>query len=110
MVKTRQGWIGKEEVVKVWFDPKAVSYESMLDHAKANQGGRHVWDSRQGEESGFRLDGEQKYYLLQSPLRDLVLSETQASRVNASLKGNWQQYLAPSQLQRAEELLHPKKK
>ncbi|PCJ54847.1 MAG: hypothetical protein COA70_03925 [Planctomycetota bacterium] len=97
-------------MVKVWFDAKVLSHQSLLEKANATQGNRHVWDSRQAKEAGFRLDGEQKYYLLQSPLRNLALSETQASRVNASLKGDWRQYLSPSQLKRAEQLLHPKKK
>ena len=109
-MKTRQGWIGKEEVVKVWFDPKATTFGSLLNQTNTNPSSRHVWAPTEVANAAFRLDGEQKYYLLQSPLRDLALSEAQASRVNASLEGDWKQYLAPSQLRQAEQLLHPKKK
>jgi len=52
----------------------------------------------------LRMDKEQKYYLLQTPLKDLALSEAQACRVNASLDGDWKQYLSPSQVKQAELL------
>jgi hypothetical protein len=52
----------------------------------------------------LRMDKEQKYYLMQTPMKDLALSEAQACRVNASLDGNWKQYLSPSQLKQAELL------
>ena len=55
----------------------------------------------------IRLDKDQKYYLLQTPLKKLALSEAQASRVNASMDGNWKQFLSPIQRMQAEELLNP---
>lgn len=124
MVKTRQGWLESKEVVEVWYDPKVISYESLLGFADDNECARQVWTRNEKQQSvaqekvgdrsklfkdAIRLDKEQKYYLLQTPLKELALSEAQASRVNASLEGNWKQYLSPTQLKQAEELLKPKK-
>lgn len=122
VVRTRQGWIGKEEVVEVDYDPEVVTLESLIAFGRANGNARNLWvraSSQQEEameaygkrvplyEQPLRLDKEQKYYLLQSPLHALPMSETQACRVNATLEGDWRQYLTPAQLAEADALLQP---
>ena len=122
VVQTRQGWIGKEEVVEVDYDPKVVTLESLIAFGRANGNARNLWvrDASQQEEAKqaydkdvplyaaqLRLDKEQKYYLLQSPLRALGMSEAQACRVNATLEGDWRRWLTPEQVRRAEVLLQP---
>ena len=53
----------------------------------------------------LRLDKEQKYYLLQTPLAALPLSEAQACRVNASLQDEgFFAYLSPRQAKAAATL------
>jgi len=96
-MKTRQGWVGKDEVVQVWYDPKVISLPQLSTHAELRTA------------KTMRLDAQQKYYLLQSPLQELNLSEAQACRVNASLQGDWKQFLSPSQRLQADHLLKPKK-
>ena len=123
-MKTRQGWVDKNEVVEVWYDPKVLAYEELLAFADDNECARQVWTrtaaqlavatKRLGErarslQAAVRLDPEQKYYLLQTPLKALPMSEAQASRVNASLKGDWKQYLSPLQRQQAEKLMQAEK-
>ncbi len=113
MVKTRQAWIGKKEVVEVVYDPKVVKLEQLRAFAKRKE----FWFEPEATEAAgkkdrppLRMDKEQKYYLLQSALKKVPMSEAQACRVNASLKGNWKQYLSPSQLKQADLLLKPKEK
>lgn len=111
-MKTRQAWLGKKEVVEVFYDPKVVTRKQLEAFAKAKE----FWFEKEAtvgvadRSAPWRLDKEQKYYLLQSPLKDLPMSEAQACRVNASLDGDWKQYLTPAQWKRAQELLKPKKK
>ena len=111
MVQTRQAWIGKTEVVEVVFDPKVVTRKQLAAVAKRNE----FWHVPSSAEDGSRLplelrmDKEQKYYLLQTPLKGLPMSKAQACRVNASIKGDWKQYLSPSQLAKAVELSKPKR-
>lgn len=98
-MKTRQAWIGKEEVVEVWFDSEVLPLKRLNSFAKAKKF-RHLPRARQVE----RLDQEQKYYLLQTPLRDLPMSEAQACRVNAAINDDWKQWLSPTQLEKAAQL------
>jgi hypothetical protein len=97
VVKTRQAWIGNKEVVEVWYDPKVVTAKKLESFAKAKE----FWAE---QIVPLRMDKEQKYYLLQTPMKDLALSEAQACRVNASLDGDWKQYLSPSQILTADRL------
>lgn len=121
MVSTRQLWIGKEEAVEVHFDPKVVSFDQLLTHGTSKDCARKVWwqneahaaiaRERLGELAAptpikIRLDKEQKYYLLQTPLRELPMSEAQACRVNASLEGEaFFRYLSPRQAKAAATLI-----
>lgn len=99
-MKTRQAWIGKEEVVEVWYDPEVVDLKALKEFGKARKF-KHLPKADAVE----RLDAEQKYYLLQTPLRGLPMSEAQACRVNASLEGDWRRWLTPLQLEEAKRLL-----
>lgn len=120
MVKTRQGWIGGVEVVEVWYDPKTLPFAQLLAVAEKQDCARGVWSRSEAQQDvakakvgeraqlfsgAIRLDAEQKYYLRKSPLKDLPLSEAQACRVNANLKGDWQRYLSPWQRAQAKELM-----
>lgn len=121
MIKTRQSWIGKEEVVEVWFDPKRIGFAQLLEHGRTRECARNVWwrheshaeiarralgDKAAPAPKQMRLDKEQKYYLLQTPLAALPLSEAQACRVNASLADErFFRYLSPRQAKAAATLL-----
>lgn len=85
--------------MEVWFDPKVVALETLNEFAEREQF-RPMPKAKQVE----RLDKEQKYYLLGTPLRDLPMSEAQACRINATIDGNWEQWLTPAQLQQAARL------
>ena len=112
MVKTRQAWSGETEVVEVIFDPKVISRKKL--DAFATQ--KEFWVQKElpvqvsARTMALRMDKEQKYYLLQTQLKNVPMSEAQACRVNASLEGDWKQYLSPSQNKLATTLMKPKKK
>lgn len=98
-MKTRQAWIGKKEVVEVWFDPKVIKLRALNSFAKGKK-----FRPMPKAEAVERLDKEQKYYLIGTALRDLPMSEAQACRVNATIQGDWKQWLSPAQLREAERL------
>ena len=112
VVKTRQAWAGETEVVEVIYDPKVVTRKELDAFATKNE----FWVQNElplktsARAMELRMDKEQKYYLLQSPLKNLPMSEAQACRVNASLEGDWKQYLSPSQIKLATKLMKPKSK
>jgi hypothetical protein len=121
VTRTRQAWIGKEEVVEVWYDPKLLSFDKLLEHARTQDCARRVWtrtpaqaklakaalgELAEAAPASIRLDAEQKYYLLQTPLAQLALSEAQACRVNAQLEGEaFLRYLSPRQVKIAQHLI-----
>lgn len=110
-------------MVEVWYDPKVVRFDQVLAHGRATDCARKVWTRDEkhhaaaqavvGElalaapaQKDIRLDKEQKYYLLQTPLADLPLSEAQACRVNANLDGvAYEKWLSPAQRAHAKELM-----
>ncbi len=112
VVKTRQAWAGETEVVEVIYDPKVVTRKELDAFATKNE----FWVQNElplktsARAMELRMDKEQKYYLLQTPLKNLPMSEAQACRVNASLEGDWKQYLSPSQIKLATKLMKPKSK
>ena len=90
-------------MVEVWFDPKVLSFEQLLAHGESKECARKVWREKPKQ---FRLDKEQKYYLLQTPLARLPMSEAQACRVNASLAGDaYLKWLSPAQRANARKLI-----
>lgn len=116
--------MGSTEVVEVWFDPMVLPFADLLAKAEEKDCARGIWtrndqqlvharekvgERAQHFEGTIRLDAEQKYYLLQSPLKQLPLSEAQACRVNATLKKGWKAYLSPWQQSQAQALLEVEK-
>ncbi len=93
----------------------------MLEHARTKDCARRVWtrtpaqaklaqaalgDLVAAAPTSIRLDAEQKYYLLQTALAKLPLSEAQACRVNAQLEGEaFLRYLSPRQVKIAQRLI-----
>ncbi len=121
---TRPGFLLGKEVVEVDFDPERVSYEKLLEVAirrdcatiVATRTDQHqeLAAARVGKravrsDAPIRLDSEPKYYLHQSPLAELPMTEPQKMRVNATLRGNWRQWLSPRQVEQAEALLADQK-
>lgn len=98
-----------------------MSFEKLLDHARTKDCARRVWtrtpaqaklakaalgDLAMAAPASIRLDAEQKYYLLQTPLAKLPLSEAQACRVNAQLESEvFLRYLSPRQAKIASHLI-----
>ena len=117
---TRPGFLLGREVVEVDFDPKRVSYAELLEVAirrdcativatrtdqqqelAAAQVGKRAIRS----DAPIRPDHEPKFYLQRTPLDGVPMTELQKMRVNATLKGNWRQWLSPRQLEQADALL-----
>lgn len=100
-----------------------MSFKKLLEHARTKDCARRVWTRTPAQAklanaalgdlaapapapASIRLDAEQKYYLLQTPLAKLPLSEAQACRVNAQLNGEaYLRYLSPRQVKLARALL-----
>ncbi|MEM7199960.1 MAG: VPGUxxT family thioredoxin-like (seleno)protein, type 2 [Planctomycetota bacterium] len=113
VVGTEAGWLGGREVVRVTYDPKAVTYAALTRAAQQQRCARGAFADR-GQlddaravfgdgvrplRAGFRADAEPKYHLSRSPLRVVPMTELQAARVNAHLHdGDWRQFLTGSQL------------
>ena len=107
-------------MVEVWFDPKLLSFAQLLEHGRIKDCARRVWWRHESHAElakkalgelaapappALRLDKEQKYYLLQTPLAALPLSEAQACRVNASLQDEgFFRFLSPRQAKAAATL------
>ena len=113
-ISTLPGFVDKVEVVDVEFDPRLMSYESLLGEAKrldcASQVFTHgpeqqqaatklVGDAATPFAGKVRPDETPKYYLANSPYRHVPMTPTQASRVNAAigLKGQPNRFLSPRQ-------------
>lgn len=119
-MSTRPGFLLGEEVVEVEYDPRRIDYAQLLELAVERDCATIV-ATRDSEQHGLatarvgeravrtdeavRADGEPHYYLLKSKLSALPLTEAQATRVNASLEGDWRRWLSPRQLEQAEALL-----
>jgi len=114
VLMTRPGWLGPGEVVEVTFDPEVVTYASLLKHAKSKGCTDMVYtrtDEQQAHaaevvgkqakrsDEAIRVEGN-KYYLTQSALRAVPMTEAQASRIHASrAEGTWKRWLSPRQLE-----------
>ena len=115
---TRSGWRDGLEVVRVEYDPKAIAYSTLLDAAQKFECATAVFThtesqfkiakaqvgSRSKRVSGNMRDAkasDQKYQMLQTPLRYLPMTEMQATKVNSSIgtRANIEELLSPKQKQ-----------
>ena len=92
VVKTRAGWAEGKEVVQIEYNPKIIDKKSLDGIAKQNS-------CQISSANRIRDDREPKYYLSNSLLKHIPLSEVQASRINTLLAegGNYLQLLSPTQ-------------
>ena len=115
---TRSAWHGPLEVVTLKFDPAVVEYEKLVDAAQSFKCASKVFahsrtqlavaKEKVGNDAVALKDAsslrdakasDQKYYLIQTPLRHLPLSETQATKINSalSLQKPYESWLSPRQ-------------
>lgn len=92
VVKTRAGWSGGREVVQVQYNPNILSKKSLDKIAQQNS-------CQKLSETQIRDDRTPKYYLSNSDLQYVPLTELQASRINARLANgeNYLDLLSPTQ-------------
>ncbi|MDF1800093.1 MAG: hypothetical protein P1V81_13020 [Planctomycetota bacterium] len=109
---TRPGWLGPGEVVEVTFDPKVVSYASLLAHAKSKgctdmvytrtdeqqaHAAKVVGAKAKRSDAAIRIEGN-KYYLSTGPVGAVPMTEAQASRLHANLEPEaLERWLSPRQ-------------
>ena len=116
VVETRIGTMKGREVVEVTFDPRRVTYETLVKTAMEMKCADHVFtrtDAQQAvaaklaKDKAVRTDEEmkpekeQKHHLFATPYRFLPMTLIQASRVNAALAQNQDPalFLSPRQLE-----------
>lgn len=123
---TRSGWVDSLEVVTLKYDPRRVDYAKLVDTAQSFDCASKVFThspsqleiakKRVGKDAIELKDdsvvrdakaSDQKYYLLQTPLRHLPLSETQATKINSALKTRQpvEPWLSPRQAQLLRRIL-----
>lgn len=104
VVSTRSGWIDSLEVVTLKYDPGLVDYAKLVDTALSFECATRIFTHSPSQlelarkvvgKNAIALEDEssikdaqasdQKYYLIQTPLRHLPLSETQATKINSAL-------------------------
>jgi hypothetical protein len=117
VVSTRAGWLRKEEVVEVEFDPRVTSYAELLAKSRAVEKPSTVftYDAADQEVAKARLGdqavqtkesakdakaADRRYYLRRSPLWLVPMTDVQAVRTNALLaaKKDPGRVLSPRQL------------
>jgi hypothetical protein len=115
---TRAGWIGTHEVVQVTFDRREIRFEELLQKAKELQCTSRVYAHDRGQWEIARKDpdltvellseaesmrdaepADQRYFLRQTPLVWLPLTDYQATKVNAAVaaREDVQVWLSPRQ-------------
>lgn len=116
VVSTMPGFVGKDEVVEIGFNPKVVSFDALFDKAKSLKCADKVYartDAQQlfaakrlgsasvRTEEAIRPDREPKYYLLQTPYKSVPMTGLQAGRINAMIHAQEDPdvYLSPSQVE-----------
>lgn len=125
---TRSGWRGGLEVVQVKYDPNIIQYKTLLDAAQKFDCATAVFTHTEAQQqvakaqvgskakrvSGKMRDAkasDQKYQLLQTPLRHLPMTEMQATKVNSGLsRGKVEELLSPHQQQLLKYITQVEKK
>ncbi|MEE8171034.1 MAG: VPGUxxT family thioredoxin-like (seleno)protein, type 2 [Phycisphaerae bacterium] len=115
VVGTMPGFIDKLEVVEVEFDPARLSFDELLSRARQQDCASRVFARSDAQlaaargqvgqaavrsDDATRPDKQPKYYLAQTPLKHVPMTELQACRVNAALgrKSDPKPFLSPRQL------------
>ena len=108
---TTPGWLQGVEVVELEFDPKVVSYERLLAHARKRDCAIRVFTrtdahqmlaaaaiGKRAVRTADRIRGvrDNKYYASRSALKSLPMTPAQAARVNAKV-GGAARWLSPRQ-------------
>lgn len=116
VVESRIGTMKGREVVEVTFDPRRVSYETLVKKALEMKCADHVFTRSEAQQATaaklakdkavftneeIRYEKEQKHHLYATPYRFLPMTLIQASRVNAALAQNQDPapFLSPRQLE-----------
>lgn len=126
VISTQPGFIGKDEVVIVEFDPKIISYGELIKAGDKSQCANKVFtltdpqqaiakkiikDRAMGTQEKMRPDKEPKYYLSKTLLRFVPMTRMQFTKINAQLKSkNHLDLLSPRQIKVLEAVKkNPKK-
>ena len=78
VLSTEAGWVGGEEVVRVFYDPKQTDLNA-LDRFAQTEG------FRRSSGRSFRPDQQPQYYVAKSVFARLPLSPAQRTRINRSI-------------------------
>lgn len=115
VISTQSGFLKGHEVVEVEYDPRRLPYEKLVDQARRHDmagrvyarnrdqlriAERSVGSAAQLVGDPIRPDREPKYYLAQTPLKHVPMTDLQAARVNAAVgsRADFIRYLSPRQL------------
>lgn len=121
VVESRIGTLKGREVVEVTFDPRRVTYETLVKKALEMKCADHVFTRSEAQQvvaaklakdkavftnEVIKYEKEQKHHLFATPYRLLPMTLIQASRVNAALAQNQDPapYLSPRQLELFEKI------
>jgi peptide methionine sulfoxide reductase MsrA len=105
--KTEAGFMAGKEVVKVAFNPDIIDKETLIQKASKKQCADVVFDNEKvtdlidvRRKGSFRKDPETKYYLYNSPYRNIPMTPLQSLKANYDLStGNSPDHLlSPRQL------------
>ena len=114
--KTAAGFMHGKEVVKVSYNTTLGNEELIIENANQVNCGDQVYSDEKStrqlagdlvgknnvkKESSFRLDREQKYYLLHSKYKNVPMTPYQAMKVNSAIgsRQNPEELLSPRQIQ-----------
>ena len=113
---TMPGFLNDLEVVELEYDPKAISFEQLLFQAKAEScastvfartaaqqeaAGKALGDAVVRTDDAIRPDKQPKYYLSNTPLKNVPMTRLQACRINSAIgrKADPRGFLSPRQIQ-----------
>ena len=125
VVSTKSAWLDNKEVVELQFDPQIIGYDQLVEQARSMKCASNVYAhsddqlksakskvgdlaASAGDFGGSRSakSSDQKYYLRNSWLRLLPLTEFQAVKINSALikKQPYKQFLSPRQSKLAAQI------